>query len=223
MNRLTESNTSTAPSLPQAASFTGYDAAGQVTSSKDAKGNVTHYAYDDAGRRTTVTNALTQVTSFVYDNVGNQTSMTDALLHTTAYTYDGDNRRSLVTYPDQTFEVTAYDGLGRVTSRTDANGTASAYVYDALGRLTSVTQDPITSSNPGGLNLLTIYGYDEVGNRLTSLGAKYAAGPLASYAYTVDNAGHRTSVTEKKGRTVNYGYDNLYRLTNETNGGWRML
>jgi YD repeat-containing protein len=31
----------------------------------------------------------------------------------------------------------------------------------------------------------------------------------------VDNAGHRTSVTELSGRTVNYGYDNLYRLTSE--------
>jgi YD repeat-containing protein len=29
----------------------------------------------------------------------------------------------------------------------------------------------------------------------------------------VDAAGHRTSVTEQSGRTVNYGYDNLYRLT----------
>jgi len=32
----------------------------------------------------------------------------------------------------------------------------------------------------------------------------------------VDAAGHRTSVAELNGRTVNYGYDNLYRLTSET-------
>jgi hypothetical protein len=32
---------------------------------------------------------------------------------------------------------------------------------------------------------------------------------------TVDNAGHRTSVAELSGRKVNYGYDNLYRLTSE--------
>ena len=37
-----------------------------------------------------------------------------------------------------------------------------------------------------------------------------------SYAYTLDAAGHRTQVTELSGRTVNYGYDNLYRLTSET-------
>jgi RHS repeat-associated protein len=37
-----------------------------------------------------------------------------------------------------------------------------------------------------------------------------------SYAYTLDNAGHRTSVTEQSGRKVNYAYDNIYRLTSET-------
>jgi len=31
----------------------------------------------------------------------------------------------------------------------------------------------------------------------------------------VDAAGHRTGVTEQSGRTVNYGYDDLYRLTSE--------
>lgn len=35
----------------------------------------------------------------------------------------------------------------------------------------------------------------------------------------LDAAGHRTSETELSGRTVNYSYDNLYRLTNETIAG----
>ena len=39
---------------------------------------------------------------------------------------------------------------------------------------------------------------------------------IASYAYTLDAAGHRTSVTELSGRKATYGYDNLYRLTSET-------
>ena len=33
-------------------------------------------------------------------------------------------------------------------------------------------------------------------------------------------AGHRTAVTELSGRTVNYSYDNLYRLTSEMLSGW---
>ena len=43
-----------------------------------------------------------------------------------------------------------------------------------------------------------------------------SATALASYAYTLDAAGHRLSVSELSGRTVNYGYDSLYRLTSET-------
>lgn len=36
---------------------------------------------------------------------------------------------------------------------------------------------------------------------------------LASYAYTLGNAGNRKSVLELGGRNVAYGYDNDYRLT----------
>jgi hypothetical protein len=39
---------------------------------------------------------------------------------------------------------------------------------------------------------------------------------IASYAYTLGAAGNRLSVAELSGRTVNYGYDDLYRLTSET-------
>jgi hypothetical protein len=39
--------------------------------------------------------------------------------------------------------------------------------------------------------------------------------PISSYAYTLGSAGNRLSVAELSGRTVNYGYDDLYRLTSE--------
>jgi YD repeat-containing protein len=42
----------------QTLSATTYDAIGQVLTSMDARGNVTHYAYDDAGRRTQVTEEI---------------------------------------------------------------------------------------------------------------------------------------------------------------------
>jgi len=59
------------------------------------------------------------------------------------------------------------------------------------------------------------YSYDNR-NRLNNLGVANGSANLFSYNYTVDAAGHRTSVAEQSGRTVNYGYDNLYRLTSET-------
>jgi YD repeat-containing protein len=79
-------------------------------------------------------------------------------------------------------------------------------VYDAVGNLGTVTY-------PNGV----AHGYTyDTRNRLTNLGVAKGATAIASYGYTLDATGHRTSVTEVSGRTVNYGYDNLYRLINET-------
>ncbi|HEY6388091.1 MAG TPA: RHS repeat-associated core domain-containing protein [Candidatus Acidoferrum sp.] len=84
--------------------------------------------------------------------------------------------------------------------------------YDNVGNLHSVTA-------PNGNGMVHAYTYD-TRNRLTNLGVNGmvsgAPGAVASYAYTLDAAGHRLSVSELSGRTVNYGYDNLYRLTSET-------
>jgi RHS repeat-associated protein len=79
-------------------------------------------------------------------------------------------------------------------------------VYDNVGNLQTVTY-------PNGV----AHGYTyDTRNRLTNLGVNKSATAIASYAYTLDAAGHRTQVTELSGRTVNYGCDSIYRLTNET-------
>jgi RHS repeat-associated protein len=49
----------------------------------------------------------------------------------------------------------------------------------------------------------------------TSAPACSASQKLASYAYTLGNAGNRTNVLELNSRNVVYGYDNDYRLTSE--------
>ena len=75
--------------------------------------------------------------------------------------------------------------------------------------------------------MVTTYTYNSL-NRLTDEVVKDANGiTLASYAYTLGNAGNRTGVTETQllpngtvnTRTVAYQYDNLYRLTDETISG----
>ena len=43
-----------------------------------------------------------------------------------------------------------------------------------------------------------------------------ASGGLACYQYTLDAVGNRTQAVKNGGRTVNYVYDDLYRLTSET-------
>ena len=113
-------------------------------------------------------------------------------------------------------------------NQTGALTVVATYTYDALNRLTGVFR--------GNLNVQSTLSYDAVGNlatvnypngvvhsytydnrnRLTNLGVTAGSANLFRYTYTLDAAGHRTGVTELSGRTVNYGYDSIYRLTSET-------
>jgi RHS repeat-associated protein len=61
---------------------------------------------------------------------------------------------------------------------------------------------------PNGLG--SQFTYDTL-NRITAMNAA-----KASYNYQLDAAGNRKQVTESSGRVVNWSYDGIYRLTNET-------
>jgi len=61
---------------------------------------------------------------------------------------------------------------------------------------------------PNGLQ--SSFTYDDL-NRITALNVG-----KASYNYTLDQTGNRKQVTESSGRVVNWSYDGIYRLTNET-------
>jgi RHS repeat-associated protein len=63
------------------------------------------------------------------------------------------------------------------------------------------------------------YTYDDL-NRLTNV-TNYApfGATISSYEYVLNNAGIRTAVIEHDGSRVDYGYDDLYRLTSETRTG----
>jgi RHS repeat-associated protein len=225
LNRLTQSSRGNSPLT---INKTSYDAIGQVLTTTDPDNNVTTYAYDDAGRRTTVTDALNHVTTFGYDNAGNQTSVKDANQNVTTYVYDNANRRTQVIYPDGKIDATGYDAVGRVTSRTDANSKVTQYGYDGIGRLTSVVQDAVS----GGLNLLTQYTYDEVGDRMKQIDANnhatsYAydqrgrrtqrALPLGqSESYTYDANGNLLTRTDFNGKTTTYTYDAVNHLLSKT-------
>ena len=108
----------------------------------------------------------------------------------------------------------------------NANGVKAAYTYDAQNRLATVvdarlpgantttyTYDPAsnlaTVQIPNGLT--STFTYDAL-NRLTELSTP----PVADYKYTLGATGIRTNATEQSGRTLQWSYDNIYRLTGET-------
>ena len=175
----------------------------------------------------------TQIT-FNYNNVGRRTSMTDAS-GSSSYTYDTRDRLLTKASPAGTLTYT-YDAAGNILTlkSSNAGGASMTYTYDQLNRLATVTDaSGLTSytydavGNLGGFTypngVQTGYGYDAL-NRLTRMQSTCASGSgcgapgtaISSYAYTLGAAGNRLSVAELSNRTVNYGYDDLYRLTSET-------
>jgi RHS repeat-associated protein len=126
--------------------------------------------------------------------------------------------------------IYTYDAAGNVASIISSNtmGINVSYTYDDMGRLETVVDNRLTGNNTttytydAGSNLKTAaypnypsnvssaYAYDTL-NRLTGLST-----PVSSYSYQLGATGNRKSVTEGTGRAINWTYDNIYRLTNET-------
>lgn len=218
-----------------------YDSAGNVVSTTNFNGTniVYEYEYDlegsngsqnPTGRRSNSGRA--------YTATGQIANITDAL-GTTAYEYDSLDRLVSRTDPSGSYIPSSgatieykYDEAGNIAAVTTPTGTVE-YSYDERNRLETVTG--LDGGNP------TIYSYDEVGNlietklpngvtetrfyddrdrlisleytKLNSSGDKEA---IASYDYTLDSVGNRLAVREGSDRKVEYEYDDLYRVTQET-------
>src|SRR6185437_3690907 len=134
---------------------------------------------------------------------------------TVNYTYDAaGNMQTLSSSNAGGASMTyGYDAVNRLASVLDASGTTT-YSYDAVGNLAGYAY-------PNGVS--TGYSYDPL-NRLKQMQSLCASGTgcgapgtqLSSYTYTLGPTGNRLSVAELSGRSVTYGYDDLYRLTSET-------
>ncbi|MFD5056213.1 fibronectin type III domain-containing protein [Streptomyces tendae] len=199
-----------------------YDSDGRLESVTDPRGNTdgaapadytTTYGYDLTGNRTTVTDPLGHTTTTAYDANNRQTKVTDPLERATTYAYDAENRLTEVTDPTGAATEYTYDLVGNLLTRTDAKSHTTSYTYDDAQHLTGVT-DP--------LDRKVTYGYDADGNRITTKNARGitttatvdARGLTSGFthsddtpdvAYTYDDAGRRTSITDGTGtRTLTY-------------------
>ncbi len=187
-----------------------YDLAGNLLSLVDFNGNTTTYTYDSLNRLLTKSSGVT----FTYTLTGKRATMTDAS-GTTNYTYDNQDRLTIKQTPQGTLNYT-YDTAGNLASMS-ANGYAVTYTHDELNRLSTVVSGASTttyaydSANklatvtyPNGLS--STFQYDTL-NRLRAVNG---------YTYQLGPTGNRRQVTEPGGRTINWNYDGIYRLTNET-------
>ncbi len=220
-----------------------YDPAGNLIAKIDAKNQKTEYEYDDVGRLTKIRyfeaanpDSPAKTVSFSYDPAGNLTGYNDGTT-SAVYTYDDLNRKlsETVNYATTvnygTIELTnsyTYYKNGLKKTFTGPDGATYSYTYGDNNQLTGVNipgAGYITYSSykwnrptevilPGGGK--REYAYDPL-MRIKSIGAKDPAqNILLNYQYDYDKMDNITAKVTEHGE-YDYGYDDLYRLTNADN------
>lgn len=217
--------------------LTEWDARGLPTRVVNDNGHVSATTYDAAGRRSTITDPSGNVVQNAYDKAGNplqvKETVAGATLSTcpqvcsTHYAYDAENHRVTTTKSDGATRTDAYDGRGNLVQTTDEAGNVVLYAYDDADRQTTVQRS--LGTTPATYVTTTTAWDDE--NRVTSrcddatqcttyayvyatqLVAKQTppTGPGITNVY--DAKGNVKTVAYSSGKTVEFDYDSLDRLT----------
>jgi len=213
----------------QVTQFTSYDNSGRLLSMTDPNNQVTNMTYDARGRLLTRTIAATTTsaatTTFEYDGVGNVTKIILPSNNELSYTYDAAQRLTRITDRQGHYIEYTLDNLGNRTTEEvfAANGTlrrTQSRVFDQLSRMIQ---------SVGGVNQLTIFGYDGNGNQISTLDPlnrnstseydalqrliKQTDADTNDTQYAYDGRDNLTSVTDPRGLTTTYTYNGLDDLT----------
>lgn len=126
-----------------------------------------------------------------YDGVGNTTAITDKLsaANNKTFTFDSINELTGETWQGHTLAV-GYDAFGNILSRSNSQGMNLTYNYNA-DKLTRLTGNITTAQ--GAVNL--------------------------NQTFTYDAYGDITGMTQSRGATENFAYDNQSRLTSVSGTG----
>jgi len=174
------------------------------------------YKYDLANNRLWRKIAPQGTITYGYDDAGNLTSITTDHGTTVTNGFDVLNRLTVVTenpFADPKTTVYRYDELGNLHECLYTNGISTIYSYNALNHLRRVR-------SAFDDTLIANFDYDEAGD------ASLAAAPAGTWGTRLLSAsGRRNRVLETIRdlpqnivRMVDYDYDHLNRLTQETVG-----
>ncbi len=118
------------------------------------------------------------------------------------YTYDGAGNLASMQSADGAVNVSyAWNGLNQLEQVIDSRLGTTTYPYDTANNVSTMTYPN---------QVQTTFTYDQL-NRVSS-----AASRVAGYTYQRGPTGNLTNVVELGGRNVNWSYDGIYRLTNES-------
>lgn len=200
-----------------------YDAAGNLLSKIDAKGQKIEHTHDDAGRltRTRYYAAGDHATpvktlSFTYNPAGNLSGYNDGATSAT-YGYDTSGRKLSETVDHGSFSKSlsyTYYNNGLKNTFTAPDSTVYTYTYDANNGLTGIqipghgyiTYTGYTWNRPSAMTLpggsTKAFTYDAL-MRITAITVKDPAQTLMGYSYTYDGM---DNITAKGTEHGNYAY-----------------
>ncbi|HKW30123.1 MAG TPA: RHS repeat-associated core domain-containing protein [Verrucomicrobiae bacterium] len=222
----------------------GYDSMRRKIAETNAIGAVTTYNYCACGSLDSIQDAAANETQFFYDNQGNLTNTLYAdnysvtryynLLKQVVSTSDSGGNSVTNTYNDQGLltavsnafgqvQSTAFDILDRATNTVDANGVSVATTFDNLNRPLNRTY-PDSGVEHWGYTLnvsgatsytnqigdVTLYGLDAM-NRKTN---EVVVG-VTTNSFAYNGAGDMLSLTDGKGQTTSWLYDQYGNVTNK--------
>ncbi|HEY3489022.1 MAG TPA: RHS repeat-associated core domain-containing protein [Candidatus Deferrimicrobiaceae bacterium] len=209
-----------------------YDARGNLATATDNNGHTMQYFYDPSSRLYAQVDARGGLTWFDFTPAGQTDNVFDANGNRTHYAYDNTGKLSRTASPDTGSTTNLYNLDGTLHSRIDANGTTITYTYDTTARLTGVAfpdqaqnitfsyDSPASSFGKGRLTGMvdpagvTTYQYDALGRIVQE--QKNILGILYTTGYGYDNVGNLSAITYPNGRTVDYTFDALRRVTGVT-------
>ena len=200
------------------ASYT-YDAAGNISSVTDGLGNQTKYIRTKGGDIAAVVDPLGNVTRYRYDKshrlmnivqgVGTEAEDINLELLEDAEEVLKLNKKH------NSIRITSYarDVLGRVTSVTDALGNVESYEYDRKGHIKAKTdmdgnRTKITRTHLGDISRITYGDGEDIEYSYNALGQlKAIKDSLGLTKIDRDILGRERNITDHKGRSISYEYD----------------
>ena len=211
-----------------------YDEQGNVLSVKDPLNRVTTNQYDALNRLKQVTSPtpISAVTQYAYDGLDQLVSVTDPRSLVTGYTVNGLGNLTQLSSPDTGTTASTYDLAGNLLTQTDAKSQTTTYTYDALNRVASITfhdgskQNYSYDAGTNGIGRLTgiaelnpslvtvaqtAYAYDQKGRLLSEVRTINAVAYTTAYRY--DGFGRMDRITYPSGRTVDFSFDSLGRVS----------